>query len=63
MWLIIGATALSLFVGVPQAPPAGGYSDCEQAAQDGQANIPQDAPGYRAALDRDDDGIACETDN
>jgi len=44
-------------------PPASGaayYQNCTQARAAGAAPIRRGEPGYRAALDRDDDGVACE---
>jgi hypothetical protein len=46
------------------APPATGgtvyYKDCAEARAAGAAPIHRGDPGYRAGLDRDGDGIACE---
>jgi Excalibur calcium-binding domain len=36
------------------------YASCKAAHADGRFNIRRGEPGYRTALDRDDDGIACE---
>lgn len=36
------------------------YRTCREAFQDGRTNIRRDEPGYRAALDADGDGLACE---
>jgi len=36
------------------------YASCRDAFQAGRANIPRGEPGYRAALDADADGRACE---
>jgi hypothetical protein len=36
------------------------YSSCAAAHAEGRINIRRGEPGYRPALDRDDDGIACE---
>jgi hypothetical protein len=36
------------------------YADCDAARAAHAAPIPRGAPGYREALDRDHDGIACE---
>lgn len=52
----------------PQAsrPPAGRSSDttyfrnCSEARAAGGVNIRRGEPGYRPALDRDNDGVACE---
>lgn len=37
------------------------YSDCSSARAAGAAPLRRTDPGYRRALDRDNDGIACET--
>jgi hypothetical protein len=47
------------------APPVGGsgsvyYANCDAARAAGAAPIRQGQPGYRTALDRDHDGVACE---
>lgn len=36
------------------------YANCSQARRAGVAPLRQGDPGYRAGLDRDGDGIACE---
>lgn len=36
------------------------YQTCREAFQDGRTNIRRGEPGYRAALDADRDGLACE---
>jgi beta-lactam-binding protein with PASTA domain len=36
------------------------YKNCDAARAAGAAPISRGAPGYRPALDRDNDGIACE---
>jgi hypothetical protein len=44
-------------------PPAGGepsYENCDAARAAGAAPINAGRPGYRAGLDRDGDGVACE---
>ncbi len=43
---------------VAQADPP--YGNCTEAHQDGAYNIKKGEPGYRAKLDRDGDGVACE---
>lgn len=51
-----GASALS-------AAPSGGsrhYANCAAARSAGAAPLLRGQPGYRGALDRDNDGIACE---
>lgn len=36
------------------------YANCSEARAAGAAPIRRGEPGYRPALDRDNDGIACE---
>jgi len=36
------------------------YSDCNEARAAGAAPIHRGSPGYRRALDRDNDGVACD---
>lgn len=36
------------------------YQTCEQAREAGVAPIEKGEPGYRKALDRNGDGVACE---
>jgi hypothetical protein len=36
------------------------YQTCREAFQDSRANMRRGDPGYRAELDADNDGIACE---
>jgi len=38
------------------------YKNCAAARDAGAAPLHRGEPGYRAALDRDDDGTACEVD-
>ena len=46
---------------VPAPPPASAYySDCPAARAAGAAPIRVGEPGYRPALDRNKDGVACE---
>ncbi|GAA4868789.1 excalibur calcium-binding domain-containing protein [Pseudonocardia benzenivorans] len=37
------------------------YKNCSAAKAAGAAPLLRGRPGYRAALDRDGDGVACET--
>lgn len=43
------------------APAANAYKNCDQARAAGAAPIYAGQPGYSAKLDRDGDGVACET--
>ncbi len=46
----------------PASAPTGvSYSNCSEAKAAGAAPISRGEPGYSSSLDRDDDGIACET--
>lgn len=42
------------------APSAAFYKNCTEAKKAGVAPLHRGDPGYRAALDRDSDGVACE---
>jgi hypothetical protein len=53
----IGAVA----IGMAPAASAAPYKNCTAAAQDGRYNITSDDPGYGPWLDRDQDGIGCES--
>ena len=37
------------------------FKNCKAAAAAGYSNMARGTPGYAPHLDRDDDGIACET--
>ncbi|WHU45959.1 excalibur calcium-binding domain-containing protein [Gordonia sp. L191] len=64
--IIIGASLIgagiagsALAAGPAQSAPY--YSNCSEARAAGAAPLYRGDPGYRSALDRDNDGIACET--
>ncbi|WP_159029839.1 excalibur calcium-binding domain-containing protein [Streptomyces marincola] len=44
-----------------EAPGSAYYENCDAVRAAGQAPLYRGEPGYRSGLDRDDDGIACET--
>ncbi|HEX8865890.1 MAG TPA: excalibur calcium-binding domain-containing protein [Lentzea sp.] len=44
----------------PQPPAAAYYPNCAAAKAAGVAPLYRGQPGYRSALDRDNDGVACE---
>ena len=46
---------------VPDAPSPSYYANCSAARAAGAAPLYRGQPGYRSALDRDNDGVACET--
>ena len=39
------------------------FSSCKEAWENGYADIHKGEPGYSATLDKDHDGIACESKN
>jgi len=45
----------------PPAPADVYYANCAEARAAGAAPLHRGEPGYRSGLDRDDDGVACET--
>ncbi|MDU0348111.1 excalibur calcium-binding domain-containing protein [Actinomyces sp. MRS3W] len=45
---------------MPQQDSSVYYQNCSEARAAGAAPIYAGEPGYRDALDRDNDGIACE---
>ncbi|RKT52153.1 excalibur calcium-binding domain-containing protein [Saccharothrix australiensis] len=45
----------------PPPPPSAYYANCAAARAAGAAPLRIGEPGYRPALDRDGDGVACET--
>ncbi|MBB5956702.1 hypothetical protein FHS29_003288 [Saccharothrix tamanrassetensis] len=45
----------------PEPPPSAYYANCSAARAAGAAPLHIGQPGYRPALDRDGDGVACET--
>ncbi|WP_194293049.1 excalibur calcium-binding domain-containing protein [Streptomyces smaragdinus] len=46
---------------VDEAPPSVYYANCAAVRAAGQAPLYRGEPGYRPALDRDNDGTACDT--
>lgn len=44
------------------APPAAYYENCAEVRAAGRAPLHRDDPGYRAGLDRDGDGWACDVE-
>ncbi|MFE3195734.1 excalibur calcium-binding domain-containing protein [Nocardia sp. NPDC059240] len=55
-------TARDLLAGAGLVVPAADvyYKNCTEARDAGAAPIRKGEPGYRPALDRDNDGVACE---
>jgi hypothetical protein len=46
-----------------RAPAAVYYQNCDEVTAAGEAPLTKSEPGYRKALDRDGDGVACESDD
>lgn len=58
----LATAAAALAIGVaPAAQADPPYANCKAAAADGRYNIPRGDPAYQQKLDRDNDGIACES--
>jgi hypothetical protein len=57
-------TSLMVGIGLATAPAALAdppYRNCTAAHKDGRYDIPRGDPAYAPHLDRDNDGIACES--
>jgi hypothetical protein len=63
--MLRGIVAGIVFAGIAfgVAPPANAvpYKNCSQARQNGDSNIPSTSDKYGSWLDRDGDGIGCES--
>jgi hypothetical protein len=59
--MAISAAALGGAAIAAADPPVGGYKNCKAAAADGASDIKQGDPGYAPRLDRDGDGVGCES--
>jgi len=63
---VAALTAVVIALAVVLTGPAWGLSEpftnCTEAHAAGASNIPSSDPRYRTALDRDRDGVACESD-
>ncbi|WP_372942450.1 excalibur calcium-binding domain-containing protein [Mycolicibacterium sp.] len=58
------AAFVAVGLGVALAPAAAAgppYKNCTEAHADGASNMTPDHPGYTSKMDRDGDGIACES--
>jgi hypothetical protein len=61
---VLFGTAIFIGASVAVAPLASAsppYANCKEAHKDGRYDIPRGDPAYAPKLDRDDDGIACES--
>jgi hypothetical protein len=57
---VVPQTSTPVYVPAAPNPGSARYADCDEAKAAGVAPIYAGQPGYRAALDRDKDGIACD---
>lgn len=55
--------ALALFLHPVVADESIHFSSCKEAWENGYADIHKGEPGYSTTLDKDHDGIACESKN
>lgn len=60
--VLLVAVAISVAgVGMAPAAVAAPYKNCTEARKNGDTNIPASSDKYGSHLDRDGDGIACES--
>jgi hypothetical protein len=59
--LLVTAALGAAAVGLAPVASAQPYKNCKAAAADGRYDIPSDDPAYGPWLDRDQDGIGCES--
>ncbi|SEJ91709.1 Excalibur calcium-binding domain-containing protein [Sphingobium sp. AP50] len=58
---LVHSVGIRLGLARARAPQAGDYwAGCDSARAAGSAPIYKGEPGYRAEMDGDDDGVACE---
>ncbi|WP_067541624.1 excalibur calcium-binding domain-containing protein [Nocardia crassostreae] len=57
---VVAAIAAATVLGAPSAAADVYYKNCSEARAAGAAPILKGEEGYRPALDRDGDGVACE---
>jgi hypothetical protein len=58
--LLVGALAVGV---APAAIADAPYKNCTQARQNGDSDIPSSSDKYGPWLDRDGDGVGCESTN
>jgi Excalibur calcium-binding domain len=59
--LIAAAVLGALAVGVAPAAVAAPYTNCSEARANGDTDIPSTSERYGSHLDRDGDGVGCES--
>jgi hypothetical protein len=60
LFTLVAAGASSI-AAAPIANAQQPYRNCSEARANGDTNIPYDSPYYGPHLDRDNDGIGCES--
>jgi hypothetical protein len=55
----VALSAVAVFAGTATAQP--GFKNCDEARAAGVENIPVSDPRYSTDLDRNNDGVACES--
>jgi hypothetical protein len=60
-FLLVGSLGGAVIAAAPIASAVVPYEDCAAARQDGASDIPSSSPYYGPWLDRDNDGIGCES--
>ena len=60
---LVSLPVLTLFLQPVVADESIHFSSCKEAWENGYADIHKGEPGYSATLDKDHDGIACESKN
>ena len=60
---LVSLPVLALFLQPVVADESIHFSSCKEAWENGYADIHKGEPGYSATLDKDHDGIACESKN
>ena len=58
---VIAAAIAAAAIGMAPVASAAPYKNCTAAAEDGAYNIPEDSEYYGPHLDRDGDGVGCES--
>jgi hypothetical protein len=58
---VIAAAIAAAAIGMAPAASAAPYKNCTQARANGDTDIPSSSDKYGPWLDRDGDGVACES--
>jgi Excalibur calcium-binding domain len=58
---VLAGVIAAAAVGIAPVATAAPYKNCSQARANGDTDIPSSSPNYGPWLDRDGDGVACES--